>query len=79
MTKSEIGKTAGKVWQCLAKNGNVSLTELPRKVKADPKLVQEAVGWLAREDKVEIADLGKINYVALTDTELLPALVSFLV
>jgi len=70
MTKSEIGETAGKVWQCLIKNGRVPLSDLPREVKADPVVVHEAIGWLAHEDKVEFANSGRADYVSLTDNEL---------
>ena len=70
MFKPEIGKTAGKVWKCLGKNGNISLTELPNKVREDPDLVHQALGWLAREEKVNFTKQGRTDYVSLTEPEI---------
>ena len=50
----KIGATAGKVWKFLEENGEASLTQIKKGVKEDPNLILEAIGWLAREDKVQI-------------------------
>ncbi len=50
----EIGNTAGKIWQTLSNEGPVTLAQLKKKVDAAGEVVSFAVGWLAREDKVEI-------------------------
>ena len=70
MLKPEIGKTAGEVWKYLGKNGKVSVTDLPNKVRANPDLVHQAIGWLAREEKVAFTKQARMTYVSLTDTEL---------
>ena len=49
----EIGMTAGKVWGFLAENGPSSLNKLTKNLEASRDLVYQAVGWLAREDKIE--------------------------
>ncbi len=49
-----IGETAGKVWRLLNENGEASLSQLKRSVEADPNLILQAIGWLAREDKLRI-------------------------
>ena len=49
-----IGDTAGKVWKFLNEKGDANLSQLKKGVKADPNLVLEAIGWLAREDKLLI-------------------------
>ena len=35
-----------------------NLTELKKGVKADPNLILQAIGWLAREDKLLIEQKG---------------------
>jgi hypothetical protein len=50
----KIGETAGKVWKLLDEKGEVTLTQLKKGVKADPNLILQAIGWLAREDKLQI-------------------------
>jgi hypothetical protein len=70
MLKAEIGKTAGEVWRYLGKKGKASLTELPAEVKVNPDLVNQALGWLAREEKVKFIKQGKTMQVLLTDHEM---------
>jgi hypothetical protein len=33
------------------KKGDVTLNQVKKGMKADPKLILQAIGWLAREDK----------------------------
>ncbi len=47
-----IGDAAGKVWEYLEKNGPTSTTKLAVECGLDIKVVQRAIGWLAREDKL---------------------------
>ncbi len=54
-----IGETAGKVWRLLNENGEASLSQLKRRVEADPNLILQAIGWLAREDKLHIEKNGR--------------------
>ena len=56
-----IGDTAGKVWNFLSEKGEATLSQLKRGVKVDPNLILEAIGWLAREDKLRIEK--KARYV----------------
>jgi hypothetical protein len=53
-----IGETAGKVWKFLDEKGEVTLNQMKKGIKADPNLIPQAIGWLAREDKL-IIGLGK--------------------
>jgi hypothetical protein len=50
----KIGETAGKIWKFLEDKGEANLTQLKKGVKADPNLILQAIGWLAREDKLRI-------------------------
>jgi len=69
MLKAEIGKTAGAVYQCLGKNTRIPINDLPNKVKENPNQVHLALGWLAREDKVQFTKEARTTYVELTDKE----------
>lgn len=53
MDKSEIGLNAGKVWQLLSDNAKWSYGSLKRKSGLKDKELGAAIGWLAREDKIE--------------------------
>lgn len=64
-----IGETAGVVWKALGAKGRTALTALPKLVDLDAAVVQQAVGWLAREHKVEFETQGKAVYVKLTAEE----------
>jgi hypothetical protein len=53
LTGIEIGHVAGDVWAVLVKEDELTLAALKKAVKAPPELVVAAIGWLAREDKLE--------------------------
>ena len=70
----QIGSTAGKVWHVLnEKNSNgtqhpgsaMSLTQLAKEVDAPRDVIMQAVGWLAREGKVEVAEKGRSRTIGL--------------
>jgi hypothetical protein len=54
--QKQIGKTAGLVWHALAEHGPMTATKLVREVDAPRDLVMQAVGWLARENKLQIEE-----------------------
>ncbi len=60
-----IGKTAGKVWTYLGKNGEVTMAKLVRDVGDSRDLVQRSIGWLAREDKLDIRKVGRSERIRL--------------
>jgi len=71
MLKAVIGETAGQVYKVLgANNSKVTLNDLTAKVRADTNIVQQAIGWLAREGKIELTQQGKRTYISLTPNEL---------
>jgi hypothetical protein len=61
----EIGETAGVVWNTLDKSGPMSLTQLLKKVKQPRDLVMQGLGWLAREEKIDIKDEGRSRIISL--------------
>ena len=64
---NQIGEVAGKVWMFLKQNGESNLNQLKRSVKADPNLILQGIGWLAREDKIRIEKKGRFVTYALKD------------
>jgi hypothetical protein len=50
----QIGDTAGLLWHYLHENGPRTLSQLAKEVDAPRDVIMQAVGWLAREDKVSI-------------------------
>ena len=52
--KDRIGEIAGKIWTILGEKQNIDILKLPRILKERGEIVYQALGWLARE--------GKINY-----------------
>jgi len=49
---TQIGEAAGRIWQYLAEQGEVTLPQLQRGTTLPERLVLMGVGWLAREDKL---------------------------
>ena len=70
MLKAEIGKTAGEVWKFIGKNGKVSLADLATAMKVKPDVAHQAIGWLAREGKIEFVKQAKTTVVSLSPAEL---------
>jgi hypothetical protein len=61
----QIGETAGAVWHFLQENGSASLTRLVKEVDAPRDVLMQALGWLAREDKIWIDEQGRGKTVSL--------------
>lgn len=61
----QIGLAAGAVWTYLNDKGATSLTSLKKGVGAPTDLTIAAVGWLAREEKLEFTVSGKTVKLAL--------------
>ena len=61
----QIGETAGLVWNCLRDSGPISLAKLTKEVDAPRDVVMQAIGWLAREDKVTIEERNRTRVISL--------------
>ncbi|MBQ5680628.1 MAG: winged helix-turn-helix domain-containing protein [Bacteroidaceae bacterium] len=61
-----VGTLAGAVWTALNENGALNTKDLKKaaKVKTDKDLYL-ALGWLLREDKVEVTEADKVVTVTL--------------
>ena len=50
----KVGGAAGQVWHALSSEGPQTVSQLKTKLNGSSEVVNFALGWLAREDKVEI-------------------------
>ncbi len=64
--KEVIGHTAGKIWATLSEQSPVSMSRLPKLVGEKDTVVYQALGWLAREDKVEYETKSNRTTVTLS-------------
>ncbi len=60
-----IGETAGAVWKALVDDGPMSPAKLVKAVGAPRDVVMQAIGWLAREDKVSFEGTARNRQVVL--------------
>ncbi len=67
--KNRIGETAGEIWKVLKQKEEVNLNFLPRMLGEKAQIVHQAVGWLAREDKIEYRTRGGKTFISLTPSE----------
>jgi len=61
----QIGETAGLVWHVLEQGGPMTLAKLTKQIEAPRDVVMQAVGWLAREGKVEIEEAKRRRTISL--------------
>ena len=65
LSDSEIGSTAGNVWCYLSDNGPTSLAALKKNLPDSNDFIIAAIGWLAREDKLDFQPTGRTLKIAL--------------
>ncbi len=65
MNKNEIGTNAGIIWHCLAEHPVwMAVDELITKLSLTAVDVMTAIGWLARENKIEFSADGNRVYLS---------------
>ena len=66
MFTEKVGELAGKIWVALNENGKLTGKELKKyiKVRADKEL-SLGLGWLLREDKIDVIESDKEILVVL--------------
>jgi Winged helix-turn-helix domain (DUF2582) len=52
VSHTQIGETAGAIWDTLAKDGPLTFAALMEEVNAPQSLFFMAIGWLSREEKL---------------------------
>ena len=60
-----VGDTAGMVWSTLDQNGPMSMSRLVKAVGEPRDTVMQAIGWLAREDKIRVEEEGRSRIISL--------------
>lgn len=60
-----IGHAAGKVWEVLEKNGKMNISQISKAINEKPATVNQAIGWLAREDKIKFEIKGASSLISL--------------
>ena len=64
-TVQRIGETAGEIWNLLDAEGPLKMTQLVKQADAPRDVVMQAVGWLAREEKISIDEQSRARVVSL--------------
>lgn len=54
-----VGETAGQIWHLLDSNGPQTLPQLKKKLDRSNPFLDFAIGWLVREEKIDISQEGK--------------------
>lgn len=67
--QQQIGAAAGAVWHALDEHGPLSFAKLVDHVGLNRDVVMQAIGWLAREGKVDVADAKRGRLVSLVEPE----------
>jgi hypothetical protein len=60
-----IGLTAGDIWKLLEAEGPLPISKIIKRIDAQRDVVLQALGWLAREDKISIEDDGRSRNIYL--------------
>lgn len=58
MLQEKAGETAGKIWNVLNEQGSQTQKSIKKLAKISEKDFFLGLGWLLREDKLEIAEKG---------------------
>ncbi|MBN1153557.1 winged helix-turn-helix domain-containing protein [candidate division KSB1 bacterium] len=61
----EIGELSGIVWRLLKANGEMTTAAIKKETNQSDFMVGAAVGWLAREDKLNFKKSARIIKVSL--------------
>ncbi len=68
--KDKVIETAGKTWRFLGQNGQTNISQLSKSLKEKDEVVLQALGWLAREDKIDYTIKNRRTFVSLVEAEL---------
>lgn len=61
----QIGQTAGMVYRLLEKKKEATTTEILKEIKVPYDILQMALGWLAREDRIKFDAVRKSLKISL--------------
>lgn len=60
-----IGSVAGTIWHYLEENNEATVTKLTRELRETERTVLMAIGWLAREGKLDFEKRKQGTYITL--------------
>jgi hypothetical protein len=60
-----IGEAAGMLWHYLDSAGTVNLSKLIEDLDVPRDLLMQAIGWLAREDKLQLVESKRRKTISL--------------
>ncbi len=63
--KKEIGATAGELWHFLDAQGETTWRQIEKRVNRPQRMLAMGIGWLARENKIDIRKMSGVYYVGL--------------
>ncbi len=64
---TEIGSAAGMIWNVLKKEGEANVTQLQKKTNLPQSQFFMALGWLAREDKIQFRRDRRALFIGLKE------------
>ncbi len=67
--KTKIGEIAGKVWKVLGEKEAIAVSRLPQILQEKGEIVYQALGWLAREGKVDFYKKEGKTFASLNQEE----------
>ncbi|UCD59089.1 MAG: winged helix-turn-helix domain-containing protein [Candidatus Hydrogenedentota bacterium] len=62
-----FGEAAGEIYQLLNLNGAMSKTQIAKSTKLSNNLVNQGIGWLAREGKLKTEKTRRVELIKLKD------------
>ena len=65
--EKEIGEAAGKIWKPLNSKGAMSKSQIAKVTKLSTNLVNQGIGWLAREGKLTTENNKRAELIKLKD------------
>ena len=68
--KEKIIETVGKTWRALGEQGESNVSDLAKAVNEKEDIVNQSIGWLAREDKINYSLKRNKIFVSLVESEL---------
>jgi hypothetical protein len=65
LSNHDIGQVAGEIWALLEAKDAQTVAAIKKSISAPADVASAAIGWLAREDKLEFATSGKTQKLSL--------------
>jgi hypothetical protein len=60
-----VGETSGLIWRTLDEQGAMPLSKLLKQIDSPREIVLMSIGWLAREEKIIVEEVGRKRMIDL--------------